>query len=160
MILLFLQGQAIRTGTVTKLLLERGDAVRVVQRTRTADLPSHAAYTACDILERDAVQRAVEGAGQVVLAVGFPHHSRVWRTAKPKAMANIVEACAAAGSRHRLPDRLEARKDGPHRLGSAVSGRSILQARRLAEEASHDRAWRDAVDPDSTRPEFDGIRAR
>ena len=35
---------------VTKLLLERGDAVRVAQRTQPADLPSSATYTACDIL--------------------------------------------------------------------------------------------------------------
>ncbi len=91
---------------VTKLLLERGDAVRVAQRTRPADLPSGVTYTACDILERNAVQRAVEGAGQVVLAVGFPYDARVWRTAWPKAMTNIVEACAAARARLVFLDNL------------------------------------------------------
>lgn len=91
---------------VTKLLLERGDAVCIAQRTRPADLPSEATYTACDILERDAVQRAVEGAGQVVLAVGFPYDARVWRTVWPKAMTNIVEACAAAGARLVFLDNL------------------------------------------------------
>ena len=91
---------------VTGLLLERGDAVRVAQRTRPADLPGGVACTACDILEREAVQRAVEGAGQVVLAVGFPYDARVWRTAWPRAMANIVEACATAGARLVFLDNL------------------------------------------------------
>ncbi len=49
---------------VTKLLLEGSDAVRVAQRTRPADLSSGATYTACDILERDAVQRAIKGLGK------------------------------------------------------------------------------------------------
>ena len=91
---------------VAKLLLERGDAVRVAQRTRPADLPSGVAYTACDILGREAVQRAVEGAGQVVLAVGFPYDARVWRTAWPEAITNIVEACAATGGRLVFLDNL------------------------------------------------------
>ena len=91
---------------VTKLLLERGDAVCVAQRTRPADLPSGATYTACDILEQDAVRRAVGGAGQVVLAVGFPYDARVWRRVWPKAMANIVETCAAAGARLVFLDNL------------------------------------------------------
>ena len=91
---------------VTKLLLKQGNAVCIAQRRRPADLPSGVAYTACDILERDAVRRAVEGAGQVVLAVGFPYDARVWRTAWPKAMTNIVEACAAAGARLVFLDNL------------------------------------------------------
>ncbi len=91
---------------VTKLLLERGDAVCIAQRTRPANLGSGATYTECDILERDAVQRAVGQAEQVVLAVGFPYDARVWRTAWPKAMANVVEACAAVGARLVFLDNL------------------------------------------------------
>ena len=83
----------------TRVLSERGDVVRVAQRSRPADLPEGVAFTACDILDADAVRRAVEGAAQVLLAIGFPYDARVWRTAWPAAMTNIVEACAAAGAR-------------------------------------------------------------
>ena len=91
---------------VTRTLLDRGDSVRIAQRTRPADLPPGASFIACDILERDAVHTAVQGAGQVVLAVGFPYDSRVWQTAWPRTMTNVVEACEAAGARIVFLDNL------------------------------------------------------
>ena len=91
---------------VTKALLQRGDAVRIAQRTRPADLPAEAAFTHCDILDQDAVRTAVEGAAQVLLAVSFPYDARVWRTAWPKAMTNVVDACAAVGARIVFIDNL------------------------------------------------------
>lgn len=91
---------------VAKALLERGDTVRIAQRTRPADLPPGVDFTACDILEPDAVRRAVAGAAQVLLAVSFAYDSRVWRTAWPTAMTNVVEACAAAGARIVFIDNL------------------------------------------------------
>jgi nucleoside-diphosphate-sugar epimerase len=117
---------------VTKALLARGDAVRIAQRTRPADLPKGATFTCCDILEQDAVQRAVEGAAHVLLAVSFPYDSRVWRTAWPAAMTNVVEACAAVGARIVFIDNLyqlgpqtePRREDMP--LSSAGSKPAIL----------------------------------
>ena len=91
---------------VTKALLERGDRVRIAQRTRPADLPAGADFNRCDILEPDAVRNAVQGATQVLLAVSFPYDARVWRTAWPTAMTNVVEACAAAGARIVFIDNL------------------------------------------------------
>ena len=91
---------------VAKALLDRGDTVRIAQRTRPADLPPGVGFTPCDILEPDAVRRAVAGAAQVVLAVSFAYDSRVWRTAWPAAMTNVVEACAAAGARIVFIDNL------------------------------------------------------
>jgi nucleoside-diphosphate-sugar epimerase len=91
---------------VTKALLERGDAVRIAQRTQPADMPEGATYTRCDILESAAVREAVEGAAQVLLAVSFPYDARVWRTAWPKAMTNLVEACTAVGARIVFIDNL------------------------------------------------------
>lgn len=91
---------------VTEALLARGDAVRVAQRRRPARLPPGAAYVACDILDPGAVRRAVDGAAQVLLAVGFPYDSRVWRTAWPRTMTNVVEACAQAGARVVFIDNL------------------------------------------------------
>ena len=91
---------------VTRTLAARGDAIRVAQRSRPADLPDGVGFTACDILDADAVRRAVEGAAQVVLAIGLPYDARVWRTAWPTAMTNIVEACAASGARIVFIDNL------------------------------------------------------
>ena len=91
---------------VTKALLERGDVVRIAQRTQPADMPKGATYTRCDILEPDAVREAVKGAAQVLLAVSFPYDARVWRTAWPKAMTNLVEACADVGVRIVFIDNL------------------------------------------------------
>jgi nucleoside-diphosphate-sugar epimerase len=90
----------------TQALAARGDAVRVAQRSRPIDLPASATYQACDILNPDAVRQAVAGAAAVVLAVGFPYDSRIWRTAWPTAMTNVVEACATAGARLVFVDNL------------------------------------------------------
>ena len=83
----------------TQALLAEGRSVSVAQRSRPADLPPQAGFRACDVLDQQAVHRAVEGASQVVLAVGFAYDARVWRTAWPKAMTNVVEACARTGAR-------------------------------------------------------------
>ena len=91
---------------VAKALLDRGDSVRVAQRTRPAALPAGAEFTACDILDAAAVRRAVEGASQVLLAIGMPYDARVWRTAWPTAMTNVIEACAATTARVVFIDNL------------------------------------------------------
>src|ERR1700712_2051221 len=77
---------------VARILSDRGDAVRVAQRRRPTALPQGVVFTPCDLLEPDAVRKAVAGATQVVLAVGFAYDARVWRTAWPATMTNIVEA--------------------------------------------------------------------
>lgn len=90
----------------TQALLARGEAVCVAQRSRPADLPAQAGFKPCDVLDADSVRQAIDGAGQVVLAVGFTYDARVWRTAWPKAMTNVVEACAATGARMVFVDGL------------------------------------------------------
>jgi nucleoside-diphosphate-sugar epimerase len=91
---------------VTKQLLARGDSVRIAQRRRPASLPAGASYFPCDILDSQAVRLAVEGVSKVLLAVGFPYDSRIWRTAWPKAMTNVLEACAQVGARVVFIDNL------------------------------------------------------
>jgi nucleoside-diphosphate-sugar epimerase len=91
---------------VARRLLARGDSVRIAQRRRPVDLPAGAAFMSCDILEPQDVRRAVDGASKVLLAVGFAYDSRVWRTAWPKAMSNLVDACALAGARVVFIDNL------------------------------------------------------
>ena len=91
---------------VAKTLVERGDAVRVAQRTRPANLAAGMQFARCDILEPAAVRRAVAGATQVLLAVSFPYDARVWRVAWPTAMTNVVNACAEVGARIVFIDNL------------------------------------------------------
>lgn len=97
-------------GTVGRLiganLLARGQSIRIAQRNCPAKLPAGATFMACDILDRDAVRQAMQGAGQAVLSVSFPYDSRVWRTAWPTAMTNMVEAGAEAGARIVFIDNL------------------------------------------------------
>jgi nucleoside-diphosphate-sugar epimerase len=91
---------------VVNQLLARGDSVRIAQRSRPQNLPVGATYLPCDILDSQAVRLAVEGASKVLLAVGFPYDSRVWRTAWPQTMNNVVEACASVGARVVFIDNL------------------------------------------------------
>ena len=115
---------------IIQALLARGDTVRVAQRSRPADLPAGAGFTACDILDPAAVRRAVEGASQVVLAVGFPYDRRVWREVWPKTMTNLVEACAATGARMVFVDNLYqlGRQNAPRREDMPLSDRGAKPA--------------------------------
>ena len=91
---------------VARILSARGDAVRIAQRSPVVDPPPGASSVACDILDPASVRRAVNGAAQVVLAVGFTYDARLWRTVWPKAMHNVIEACAAVGARVVFVDNL------------------------------------------------------
>ncbi|HEY2179940.1 MAG TPA: NAD-dependent epimerase/dehydratase family protein [Caulobacteraceae bacterium] len=91
---------------VTEALVNRGEPVRIAQRTRPADLPRGVDFKRCDTLDAADVRHAVEGASRVLLAVGFAYDSRLWRTVWPTTMRNIIEACAAVGARVVFIDNL------------------------------------------------------
>ena len=91
---------------VTETLLARGDTVRIAQRNRPTGASTRAQFVECDILDANAVRRAVEGATEVLLSVGFAYDARVWRTAWPRAMTNVIEACAVSGARIVFIDNL------------------------------------------------------
>jgi len=91
---------------IIELLANRGDRVRVATRTRPEGLPKGVDHVDCDVLDGAAVARAVEGATQVVLAVGFPYDSRVWRGVWPRTMTNLLTACEAAEARMLFVDNL------------------------------------------------------
>ena len=91
--------------SIAEGLLARGDAVRVAQRSRPTGLDD-AEFMACDVLDPAAVRQAAAGARQVVVAIGFPYDSRVWATAWPRAMANLLDACATEGARMVFIDNL------------------------------------------------------
>jgi nucleoside-diphosphate-sugar epimerase len=91
---------------VTNLLVARGDRVRIAQRKRPHDLPAGVEHFPCDVLDAKAVRSAVQGADQVLLAVGFAYDARVWKTTWPTTMHNIVEACAEVGAKVVFIDNL------------------------------------------------------
>jgi nucleoside-diphosphate-sugar epimerase len=91
---------------VTKALAERGDSVRVAQRSYPGELLPGVDFVRCDVLNADDVRRAVGGANRVLLAVAFPYDTRVWATAWPTTMRNVVEACAEVGARIVFIDNL------------------------------------------------------
>lgn len=88
------------TGRATvERLVARGAPVRVVQRKRPADLPAAATFMACDVLNADDVKRALSGVKQAVVTVGFEYTGKIWRSAWPRAMANLLAAAESANVR-------------------------------------------------------------
>ena len=90
----------------TRRLTDRGVAVRIAQRNCPADLPRGASFMSCDVLDANAVLRAATDANQIVVAVGFPYEAKVWQTAWPRAIRNLVVACEATGARMVFVDNL------------------------------------------------------
>jgi len=80
-------------------LRARGTPIRVVQRKRPANLPAGVEFMACDALDAGQVLRAMTGAEQAVITVGFEYKGDVWKQAWPKAMANFLAAAEATGAR-------------------------------------------------------------
>ncbi len=109
-----------------QFLLARGDAVRVAQRSRPNDLPAGADFVSCDVLDAASVRRAIEGARQAVLSVGFPYDSRVWRRVWPKTITNVIDACAQTGARIVFIDNLYmlGPQDAPRREDMPLSDKS------------------------------------
>jgi nucleoside-diphosphate-sugar epimerase len=87
-------------------LVARGEAFRIAQRHPPAQMPPRATFTPCDVLDAESVRQAVAGADQVVLAIGFTYDAKVWAATWPVAMANVLDACAAAGARLIFIDNL------------------------------------------------------
>jgi nucleoside-diphosphate-sugar epimerase len=88
------------------VLLARGDHVRIAQRNRPEDLPAAADFRPCDVLDAASVRHAIDGADQVVLAVGFAYDREVWRAMWAPTMTHVIEACADTGARLVFLDNL------------------------------------------------------
>lgn len=87
-------------------LANRGDAVRVVQRSAPKRLPDGASFVSADSTDREATIGACAGVDTVVCCVGFPYDSAVWERAWPAAIANLIDGCAASGARLVFADNL------------------------------------------------------
>ncbi len=84
--------------TAARLVAE-GREVIVAQRNAPPNPQKGVTFAPADALDRDAVIKAVRGAGQFVVAIGFPYSGVLWREAWPKAIGNFVAACKATGAR-------------------------------------------------------------
>jgi len=89
-----------------KLLLARGEKVRIAQRRHPGKLPGGAQFIATDVLDADGVQRACAGCEAVICCIGFPYDSRIWEKAWPRAVENLLAACAKVQARFVFADNL------------------------------------------------------
>jgi len=125
-------------------LTARGYGVNVAQRSRPASLPPGAIFTPCDVLDADAVLAAARGADQIVVAVGFAYEAKVWATAWPRAMTNLVAACEATGARMVFVDNLYMYGEQKAPMIEELPARSFGVKPRARTEAT--RIWRAASD--------------
>ena len=91
---------------VTRLLIERGLQVRIVQRSAPAVVPEGATYVKANVMEAEEVFDAIGGAGTIVLALGLPYSGKVWSEQWPIAMRSLLAACEKAGARMVYADSL------------------------------------------------------
>jgi nucleoside-diphosphate-sugar epimerase len=96
---------AVGKATVARLLAE-GRVATVVQRSRPKDLPQAVEFISCDVLDLVSLQAAAKNASQIVVALGFKYDRKVWRDCWPRAMANIIDACAHTAQRIVFVDNL------------------------------------------------------
>ena len=89
-----------------KLLVARGDKVRVAQRAQPRGLFIEAEFTPADVLNPESVVNACAGSDAVICCLGFPYNSRIWNKNWPKAMTNLLSACEKAKARFIFADNL------------------------------------------------------
>jgi nucleoside-diphosphate-sugar epimerase len=89
-----------------KLLADRGDKVRVAQRSQPRGLRLEAEFVPTDVLNAESVLNACAGSEAVICCLGFPYDSRIWQKSWPKAMTNLLEACEKANARFIFADNL------------------------------------------------------
>src|SRR5689334_24603524 len=83
---------------LARILLERGDEVRVAKRT-PAGVPNGARAVLGDAADLTFCIQAAEGAATVYHCMNPPYSTKVWADLLPRYMSNLVEASARAGAR-------------------------------------------------------------
>jgi nucleoside-diphosphate-sugar epimerase len=73
-------------------LNKRGEPLRLVSR-KPQDLFLGEQHITADLLDPEAVRRAVSGSEVVYLTAGLPYDSRIWKVQWPKIIQNTIEAC-------------------------------------------------------------------
>jgi nucleoside-diphosphate-sugar epimerase len=79
-------------------LNKRRRPLRLVSR-EPKDLFLGEEHVAADLLDADAVRRAVSGSQVVYLTAGLPYDSRLWKIQWPQMIQNTIEACRQHGAR-------------------------------------------------------------
>jgi|SRR5271165_729154 len=94
-------------GRATALrLLSRGDMVRIVQRGEPTTMAAGCTFHAADVEDSDSAVRACAKVDTVICCMGVAYDSALWERVWPKAMANLLNGCAASGSRFVFADNL------------------------------------------------------
>lgn len=88
------------------LLLARGDEVRVVQRRQPAALAARTTFLAADVEDHDEMLRACDDVDAVVCCIGLPYRASLWERVWPRAVANLLDGCAASRARFVFADNL------------------------------------------------------
>lgn len=88
------------------LLAAQGRKVRIAQRHHPVDFGRGLDFVHADASDEASVMQAVEGAAQIVIALGFPYEAKLWRTAWPQAMGHILNAAARENLRVVFVDNL------------------------------------------------------
>jgi len=89
---------------VMQALLDRGQRVRVVNRSGLADAPASVEQMRGDVLDTDFARRAAEGADVIYATLNAPYHK--WAEVFPKLQAAVVDAARSAGARLVVLDNL------------------------------------------------------
>src|SRR5690606_11412762 len=76
--------------------------------------PTDEVFTA-DLLDADAIERAIAGSEVAYLVAGLRYDLRVWREEWPRVMRNVIDACQRTGAKLVFFDNVYAygRVDGP-----------------------------------------------
>lgn len=83
---------------LTAALLAQGVRVRLVSR-QPHPAPAGAEHLSADLLDSDAVDRAVAGSEVVHLVAGLRYDTAVWQADWPRVMAHTMDACQHHGAR-------------------------------------------------------------
>lgn len=83
---------------LAKVLPEYTDRIRLVSRNPQRVNVEDELYPA-DLLDVEAVDRAVEGSEVVYLTVGLPYSANIWRLRWPIVMENTIQACLKHGAK-------------------------------------------------------------
>ncbi len=87
-------------GTIAKelapILLENKQSIRLVSR--SAPPVAGAESIAANLLDGEAIKKAVAGSGMVYLLAGIEYNYKVWQRDWPVIMQNVINACKAANA--------------------------------------------------------------
>jgi len=90
-------GGAIGT-ELAKALPQYTDTIRLVSRNPEKVNESDVTYSA-DLMDSEAVKKAVSGSDICYLTVGLKYDKKVWRRSWPVIMKNVIDACQEHGSK-------------------------------------------------------------